>query len=286
MAITACNGNIPGRGKRLFAAVSNRLGLLCWALAVGLAAGVVRPALAAETFLGLKIDSLKGDYLVLKDANVRAKPNTKGKKIGSVIKGSRVKVVGRAKGGASWLAVQKGGKEFGFVYAPIMVALIDGSLKKNIKGKVSLESGLVCNYTVHFEGKTSVEGELFEVSDYDVICRCRLKGQEFNFLAPTFLAEAPYDFSQKQAYQISVDVLGIGDGYDEIFSTTFIFHRDKKIVVFDNISLSRYGNPPAQEKLPAKTVPQALTAAIRIAFGAWNDKVWQILAASGVREVR
>ena len=287
MAIAACNGNMPSGGKCFFAAVSNRVGLLCWALAVGLAAGAVRPALAAETFLGLKIDSLKGDYLVLKDANVRAKPNTKGKKIGSMSKGSRVKVVGRAKGGASWLAVQKDGKEFGFVYAPIMVALIDGSLKKNIKGKVSLESGLVCNYTVHFEGKTSVEGELFEVSDYDVICRCRLKGQEFNFLAPTFLAEAPYDFSQKQAYQISVDVLGIGDGYDEIFSTTFIFHRDKKIVAFDNISLSRYGNnPPAQQKLPAKTVSQALTAAIRIAFGAWNDKVWQILAASGVREVR
>lgn len=286
MVIAACNGNMPGGRKCLFAAVPNRLGLLCWALAVGLATGAVRPALAAETFLGLEIDSLQGVYLVFKDANVRAKPDTKSKKIGLLFKGSRVKVVGRAKRGASWLAVQRDGKEFGFVYAPIMVALIDGSLKKTIKSKVSLESGLVCNYTVHFEGKTSVEGELFEVSDYDVICRCRLKGQEFNFLAPTFLAEAPYDFSKKQAYQISVDVLGIGDGYDEIFSTTSIFHRDKKIVVFDNISLSRYGKTPAQKKLAAKTVPQALIAAIRIAFGAWNDKVWQILAASGVREVR
>ncbi|HJN22530.1 MAG TPA: hypothetical protein QF509_01220 [Rhodospirillales bacterium] len=182
--------------------------------------------------------------------------------------------------------MRKNGKEFGFVYAPVMIALIDGALKKTIKGKVSLKNGPACDYTVHFKGKTSVEDELFEVSDYDVICCCRLKGKEFNFLAPTFIAEAPCDFSQKQAYQISVDVLGIGNGYDEIFSTTSTFHRDKKVVVFKNISLSRYGKTPAKKRLAAKTVPQALIAAIRIAFGAWNDKVWKILAAAGVREVR
>ncbi len=286
MAIAVYNGNISGRHECFFAFVPHRLGLFCWALAVGLAMGAFHPALAAETFLGLKIDSLQGDYLVLKDANVRAKPGTKGKRLGNVKKGSRVKVVGKTKGGDGWLAVQKDGKDYGFIYAPVMVSLIDGALKKTIKGKVSLKNGIACNYTVHFEGKTSVEGELFEVSDYDVISRCRLKGKEFNFLAPTFLAEAPYDFSQKQAYQISVDVLSIGDGYDEIFSTTSIFHRDKKTVVFKNISLSRYGKTPAKKKVAAKTVPQALIAAIRIAFGAWNDKVWKILAEAGVREVR
>ena len=104
MAMTVGNGNMRGRHKCLFAIVVSRFGLFCWALAVELATGAVRPALAAETYLGIEVDKLRGDYLVLKDANVRTKPDTKGKRLGSVRKGSRVKVVGKAKGGGGWLA--------------------------------------------------------------------------------------------------------------------------------------------------------------------------------------
>ena len=92
------------------------------ALCAGLALLVVSAPLAwaqsassksGEIFKGFELKPLSGRYLVMKDANVRAEPETKGKKIGCVKEGSRVDAVGRAKG--AWLAVKQDGRDLGFV---------------------------------------------------------------------------------------------------------------------------------------------------------------------------
>ena len=85
------NPNGGGTFRPLVAAV------LLFALAVG-------SALAAEKktppkpmiFMGVKVKPLHGQYLVLKDVNIRARPKTKSKKVGSPQAGKRIDVVARA----------------------------------------------------------------------------------------------------------------------------------------------------------------------------------------------
>ena len=68
-------------------------------LLMALAAG---PALAAEkkpppkpmTFLGVKVKPHQGQYLVLRDVNIRAQPKTKSKRIGSFKAGKRINCSG------------------------------------------------------------------------------------------------------------------------------------------------------------------------------------------------
>ena len=60
-------------------------------------------------FLGVDIFAEKGTFLVTKKANVRVGPMTKSKKLGELKSGEEVRVVGRAKKGAGWMAIQKDG---------------------------------------------------------------------------------------------------------------------------------------------------------------------------------
>lgn len=220
-----------------------------------------------------------GTYLVVKEINVRAKPKTSSRKIGSLDKGQRVEAVGRPKE-ASWLAVRKQDEDLGFVYAPALLALIDGALDADIKGRVSVSGGASCGYTIRYEGRAEVEGEPFGTFDYDLLLQCIHKGTLYEFLAPMFITEVPYDLSQKPIYQISIDVLEVGDNYDETFSTVFMYHRKDRRVVFDGVSLKEFRAPPKVAEKPAEGVATALAAATEIAIAAWNDKFWEALAAS------
>ena len=208
------------------------------------------------------------------DVNVRARPKTKSKRVGGFKAGSRIKVVARSGG---WVAVREKGKDLGFVFDKVLMPLIDGALFKDIVGQVSVKGGVNCEYIIHFEGKSPVEGQLFEFADYDVQWDCLLGKRKIRFRSPMFITEAPFQLGQKRVYQISIDVLDLEGGYEEIFSTVFLYDQDKARIVFDGVSIEKFGKPPQKKEAPAATVPEALTGAVRIAVSAWNKAAWSDL---------
>ncbi|HEC91293.1 MAG TPA: hypothetical protein ENI55_06470 [Alphaproteobacteria bacterium] len=242
---------------------------------------LVSSPVAAAEFLGVNIEPAKSLYLVLKDANVRAKPETKSEKIGTVRQGGHVRAAGVAKGGAGWVAVVKDGKPFGFVYATALTSIIDGKLKKELIGSVRLENGIKCDYIIRYRGRSEVEGEPIEIADYDLISNCRDKGKRFRFFAPMFMTEGAYDLSEKQVYQINIDIVEIRDGPDNVFSTVTFYHAKQRKVVFDSVTIKSYAGKKPLQSISAATVPDALNAAAEIAFKSWNSKVWKVLVEIG-----
>lgn len=235
-------------------------------------------ALAADReFLGIAVNALEGTYLVTKAANVRSGPKTQSKKIGKFKAGTQIKVVGRAKGGAGWMAVQKDGKDYGFVYAPILLPMIDGTLDKSYSGKVLIEEHAPCGYTFVFRGKNTVEGEDYVFSDYEISYRCNEKGKPFRILAPMFMTEVPFRLTHKPVFQISIDLMEVEDGYDEIFSTSFDYLPEENKIVFAGVSIKELGRKPKDMEHKANSVAEALQAAVEMAPDAWNNKVWQQL---------
>ena len=242
---------------------------------------LVSPAAAAD-FLGVNIGPAKNLYMVLKDANVRAKPETKSEKIGTVRQGGHVRAAGVAKGGAGWIAVvNKDGKPFGFVYATALTSIIDGKLKKELTGSVRMENGIRCDYIIRYRGRSEVEGEPIEIADYDLIGNCREKGKRFRFFAPMFMTEGAYDLSEKQVYQINVDIVEIRTDPDTVFSTVTFYHAKQRKVVFDSVTIKSYAGKKPLQSISAATVPDALNAAAEIAFKSWNSKVWKVLVEIG-----
>ena len=92
------------------------------ALALWLTAMAAGAPLRAQEIEGVDIEPHSGTYLVLKDANVRARPETRSKKIGRFDAGDKVEATGRVKG--PWLAVMTNDKTLGFVYGPILMPII------------------------------------------------------------------------------------------------------------------------------------------------------------------
>ena len=227
-------------------------------------------------FLGTQIKADAGTYLVTKDVNVRAKPLTGSKRVGGFKRGDRIKVVGRAPG--AWVAVRKGGKDFGFVYEPILLPLIDGTLDKELTGRIKAKGSPACDYRVRFEGKSVAEGQLFKFADYEVAWKCTVGKSKIEFLTPMFMTEAPYQASKKGIYQITIDHLELEDNLEEVISTTVYFKRKKKQVNFDSVSSKKYRKQPAVKEMQADDVAQALVVAVRLSYGAWNKAVWRDLS--------
>jgi uncharacterized protein YraI len=240
-------------------------------------APLLKLEIAAPVVFTRPMTPVSGTYLVSRNVRVRAEPRTKSFEINRLSKGERVEAVGRPKDSA-WLAVSKGGKNLGFVYSPALQPLIDGTLDAEIKGKASFGGDLSCDYTVRFEGKNQAEGGDFDISDYEIDYTCKLRGKKIAFSALMFITEAPYQVSEKLVYQISIDVMEIEDGYDEIFSTILMYRRGSDLVVFDSVSMKKYMRPPSDKEMPAMSVSEALAAAVEMAPGAWNGKFWQALA--------
>lgn len=267
-------GTAPQR--RLWAVAFKAAALVFLVLAAGSA---VSPVRAAEkktmTFLGVKVTPLEGEYVVMKDVNVRAKPKTKSKKIGSLKAGRRVQVVAKAPG--AWMAVRDGTKDLGFVYAPMLMPLIDGTLAEDLTGKASVKGGAECDYRIRFDGKSPVEGQLFEIADYDVMWKCKVGKRQIRFRTPMFITEAPYQLGSQRVFQINVDVLDLYGGYEDILSTIVLYEKDKDRVIFDGVSIKKYGQTPKEKTLKAGNVSEALTGAVRIALSAWNKSAWKDL---------
>jgi hypothetical protein len=230
-----------------------------------------------RTLLGVPIKPISGTYLVVKDANVRAKPETKGKRLTSIKNGERVTVVGKS---GNWLATTKDGKDFGFIFASVLLPMIDGALDKDYSGTVEMKSHSPCGYTFRFSGKNVIEGEIYEFADYEIQYRCNRKGKPYRFLSPMFMTEVPYKLTPVGVYQISIDILEVDDAYDEIFSTTFLYQRDKNRIIFDSVSNKKLGRPPEVTERKANSIAEALAAAVELAPSSWGDKVWKQISKS------
>ena len=237
-----------------------------------------------RTFLGIEVTAIDGTYLVTKGANVRTEPKTEAEKLGTLKVGEAVKVVGRAKGGAGWMAIQQDGKDYGFVYAPVLLPMIDGTLTESISGRVLIEEHAPCGYTFDFRGKNTVEGEDYVFSDYEIVYRCNDKGKPFSIIAPMFMTEVPYQLTHKPVFQISIDLMEVENGYDEIFSTTFDYLPEEKKVVYAGVSIKEGGRTPKVIERSVNSIAEALSAAVEIAPDAWAAKVWEQLSKALVSD--
>lgn len=228
-------------------------------------------------FIGHDIIKIEGVYIVTKDANVRAGPKTKSKKIGSVRSGTKIDVVGKAKGGAGWMAIQRDGKDFGFVYAPIMLPLLDGTLKQDINGRVMMRGRSPCAYSIRFKGRTVLEDEVTSFSDYEIEYRCTDSGKAYRFYAPMFITEVPFRQTNDPVFQINIDLLGIDDDPDNIFSMTYLYRRDDNLLVFDSFTKPDLAQKPKKTDRSAHTVSEALAGAAETAPLTWTKETWSAL---------
>lgn len=241
-------------------------------------AGTGARAEDATTFLGTGIESAHARYVVTKDVNVRAEPKTTAKRVDTLTRGTRVRAVGMAKDDKGWLAVlNKDGEPLGFVYGEMMLELIDGTLTEQLRGDVETEHGGLCLYRIRFDGKSPVEDDLFEVADYTVRFACGDEDNPLRFSTPMFLTEAPYRMGAKPEYQITLDIVEISEGYDQVFSSTSIYRGDDRTVRFDGTTIPAFADKGDKTPRPVSSIAEALKVAVELAVGAWNEKVWSTL---------
>ena len=233
---------------------------------------------ASVTFMGAAVEPVSGVYVVLKNVNVRAMPKTASKRLGRLEKADRVDAVGRPKD-AAWLGVRKDGKDLGFVFAPVLMPLIDGALETEITGAADGPGG-ACRYIIRFDRKNLVEGEVFETADYDVEFACGAADDLTVFSAFMFITEAPYQLSQKAIYQVSVDIKELRDCCEETPTTTLFFERKEKRIVLDAVIPKEFGRIPKSKKRPAKDVRAALGGAVERALASWSKAMWTKLGAA------
>lgn len=232
---------------------------------------------ASVPFLKTTVTPLTGTYLVLKAANVRLRPATKGRRVGRRGKGERVQVVGRAKG--PWLAIRDGeGKDIGFIYQTSLMPVIDGTLDQPLIGDVKNPGQPDCTYEIHFEGKSPAEGQAFVFADYDIGWQCDLSGKSLRFHTPMFITEGPHRGISKQVHQITIDILDLTVSLEEVLSTHVLWNRSQGMVTFDSITAKQFARTPAQPALPATNLAGALHTAIKLATSSWNSRLWRAIA--------
>jgi len=265
-----------------------RAGVVAWALASGLlplsvteavgqsSNGADKDEAGPKTFLGAKIKPKPGIYLVTKDVNVRARPETKSKRVGRFRKGARITTVGKATG--AWVAVKKDGKDYGFVYEPILLEIIDGALKKPQSGTLKEKGRPNCTYKIQYEGKSAAEGQLFEIADYAVDWDCEWKDKVLRFVTPMFMTEAASRIAKKQVHQITIDIISFEASMEEVVSTTVLYERTKSRVLFDGVSEDRFARKAKFDEFKVDKLADALDAAVWLTYRAWNEAVWTELA--------
>ena len=247
-----------------------------WRYLAGLLVALTAFGAAAQskpeiTFLGQSVTPFAGTYVVTKDLNVRAEPDTGGKKVGSFREGERLKVVGKAKG--SWLAVRADGKDFGFVYGPVLMPLIAAVVDTPLTGKATIGGGS-CSYRVGVEGESPIEGQMFNSVDYRAMLECRRDSKSFAFEMPLFITEGPYNGGVKSIHQIGMDVLELAQEYERVFSTNLLYDAEKDEVRLDSVSVDKYLAGGKARSMPAKDVSSALAAAITLAVQSWSPAFW------------
>ena len=266
---------IEGRGVREFrfprpSRVLSALLLIAGFAALGCHA---TRAEAADRFMGIAVAPSSGSYVARQDVTVRKEPKNDGARTITLKKGERVEGVGKAPYG--WIALRKEGRDIGFVFSQALMPLIDGEVGEELTGSAPAKGGS-CAYTIRFVGKSPVENEVFETSDYEVSYRCRLAGRTIDVAAFMFIAEAPFEQSDVPDFQVNLDLPDISAG-DEVMSTIFRYRQGKGEVTFDSVALDAFGMKPQITGKPAKTVAEALRAVVELAPGCWNDAAWKAL---------
>jgi len=221
---------------------------------------------------------MAGLYEIKKDVNVRAGPGTDFKRLAGLKAGERVRAIGKVEG-TSWMAISKDGETLGFVYTPILVPVVDGSLGEQFFGSYMAQDpkdGVACDYRFRFEGKTRVEGGDFETADYEVRFRCASQVGAKIFYAHMFLTEAPVK-SKKGLHLIGLDVRSIGDGMEEFLTTRYLYHPKTGEMTFEGHSLPRFAIPPKVQAFETDGIKDALTQALQASVASWTVEAWEEL---------
>lgn len=230
------------------------------------------------TVLGHDMLPKKGLLEVTADLNVREGPGTNFKRIDGLEKGDRVRAVGKSADG-EWIAVSRGGDILGFVYAPVMIPVVDGLLEEQFFGSFAskdIAGGVACDYRFRFERKTEVEGGDFETADYEIRFRCASQEGAALSYGHMFLTEAPVN-ERKGLHLIVLDMRSIGDGMEEYLSTSFLYNPKSGEMTFDGHTLPRFAVPPEQQKFQTKSVKDALQQALEAAMSSWTAEAWRTL---------
>ena len=247
-----------------------------WAPPFQVNAQLVENNLSEKKFLGKILVRSPSRYITLKDVNVRKGPKTSAPKITTISKGVRVSAAGKAKG-TKWIAIKKDGKDLGFVYGRVLATVLDGRLNSSLKGNLESSGQPQCDYTINFDAKHKVKGDLQVTSDYWVSFICKIKGKTVNFLAAMFITELPYLERKKNIFQINVDLPSVVDISGEVMSVTALYHLLKGKLLLENVSVSSMANKVSSYRKQVKTVPEILEAAVELSYRIWGRKVWESL---------
>jgi hypothetical protein len=226
------------------------------------------------------LEGHKGLYLVKSNnVNVRAKPSTNGKKLSKLQKRDIVISNGYIKG-TNWLFVSEGDQKLGYVFARSLTPLIDGTLKKPIKGSFSFSAPqeINCSYDITYEGRAIEEETLFISADYQTQINCRSANININLDATTFMSEVPFDLRQKRIYQITLNLPEIAAGYEEFVSATSLYNQEKSIVKMHHLAPKNLKVKKLPEPKPAKNIEEALRQALIMQLQSFNEKGWKVLS--------
>lgn len=253
--------------------------VLCALSLAGVLVLSAMPAIAEDAkaidFMGQKIISAPGAYLVKKDVNIRSLPKTSGKRLGKFEDGAIIDVAGRVPNSDWYAAVDENGP-VGFVFGSVLSPIIDGQVDDDVTSELQVGPGLRCGFRIIFMGKTGGDGGLIRSSDYEATIVCERKQKRVRFPAQMFITEEPFNGSRKQRiFQINIDLLDGLHDLDDIFSIITLFDLDKGQVRFDKTTEPKFiAGASSTEARPAENVPEALAAALEIALMVWSPVVW------------
>ncbi|MCW8916832.1 MAG: SH3 domain-containing protein [Magnetovibrio sp.] len=225
--------------------------------------------------MGHAVEPMSGLFVVLDDVNVREGPGTDFKRVEGLQEGMRVRAVGKVMD-KKWIAVSLDGEILGFVYAPMLKAVIDGALGEQFFGSYmsqDTQEGIACDYRFRYEGKVEVEGDSFSTSDYEIRFRCASQLGARIFYAHMFLTEAPVK-SKSGQHLIGLDVRSIGDGMEEFLSTRYLYQPKDGQMTFEGHSLPRYAVPPKTQSFETESIKDALVQALEASITSWTDEAW------------
>ena len=230
-----------------------------------------------EEFLGQTLSRSANTFITLKDVNVRQAPRTKSARVGRFRKGVRINAVGRAKG-TKWVAVRKDGKNVGFIYGTALAAVLDGKLNSVITGNLKTFDQPTCGYSIKFEGKNKISGELQITSDYEVSLVCKNKHKKIKFLATMFITELPYRDYKSQVYQVNVDLPEVLSNEADVMSVTSLYHPKKNHLVFEAVTNPRMARKMNNLTKTVNSIPEVLEAAVQFSHRIWGPEVWKSVA--------
>ena len=92
------------------------------------------------------------------------------------------------------------------------------------------------------------------------------------------LTEGPYSGTFKRDHQITIDIMDLTDNMENVMSTHTLWDRDKALVRFDAVTVKKFTDKPKVSETNARTLSEALHAAVQISASAWNDSLWTAIA--------